>query len=265
MSKRERRRQSSALPEPTSRPTTDLELFGEENTVKPGTREEASIIDQSIFGTFSGVPAKELEKRVEELEAQLAEVDHKPGARFQISPVGVQFDENVSAEDIKQFLADVHNVESATHWMYGDALAFGEHRKWGEIYDWAVEITGKSKQTLENYAWVSRTFPNISERSEILKYKHYELLAGIEDSVKRYRVMHNAIDGRWSTRRLKSEIEGLALPSAFDQERTRLFNRRDKLIKMAFSKEVPREEMRALLRDEILFLEKLMRQIAEDD
>lgn len=205
------------------------------------------------------------EAAIEQLKNKLEEVKSlgETADQFKISPIGVEINQEASIEDVKRFIERVFAVESATHWMYGDALAFGENRKWGEIYEWAVEITGKSKQTLENYAWVSRTFSEISERSEKLKYKHYELLAGVKDKRKRMRLMIETEQNRWSTRRLQSEIDGKLLPTQLDKTQLQFEKRRDALQKLVERSNVSKQELQTLLYSEIEFLRQLMEKLEE--
>jgi hypothetical protein len=277
-SKRAKRRQNSGLPEPSKSVVPDIDVFSEvaqptptptngNHEAPPKVTDEvdsATLIDQGIFGGLSGRSAKEVEAENETLRTQLVEAKKNAQQFFQVSSVGVQIDKAASFDDIKQFIESVSHIESATHWMYGDALAFGESRKWGEIYDWAVTLTNKSKQTLENYAWVSRQFPEISERSEKLKYKHYELLAGVKDTKKRQKLMLQAIAERWSTRRLDAEIRSEPLPSMIEKERDRFDARRKRLEKLVMDHRVPRDELEDILSREITMLQDIMSKLKEN-
>lgn len=272
-SKRARRRQNSGLPEPTNNAVPELDVFSDiaptvENTDHHEDVTEAAdpakLVDQGIFGGFSGRSAKEVEAENAKLRTELVEAKKSTQQFFQVSAVGVEIDKGASFDDVKQFIERVSHIESATHWMYGDALAFGESRKWGEIYDWAVTLTNKSKQTLENYAWVSRQFPEISERSEKLKYKHYELLAGVKDTKKRKKLMLQAIAERWSTRRLESEIRNEPLPSVIDKERNRFDARRKQLEKLVTDHRIPKGELEDILSKEIALLQELMGKLKDE-
>lgn len=153
-------------------------------------------------------------QKIEQAKQQFLGIPNQQ-KRFLVRRTGVEIDLVTTRKEVEDFIQDVAHIESATHWMYGDALAFSLERPWGErgeLYEWAAQITGKTRQTMENYAWVSRTFPEISERSEILKYKHYELLAGVENIERRQQLLTSATENNWSTRRLEAEINGRPLP-----------------------------------------------------
>jgi hypothetical protein len=66
-------------------------------------------------------------------------------------------------------------LRDATAWWIGDWLLFGEGR-YGEKYADAVEATGRSKQTLKNYAWVAQNVPT-SRRRARLSWSHHEAIA----------------------------------------------------------------------------------------
>ena len=65
-----------------------------------------------------------------------------------------------------------------TAWALGDAIRFGE-AVYGERYAQAVEATGRAKQTLMNYAWVSGRVPP-SRRRAGLSWSHHEAVTRLK-------------------------------------------------------------------------------------
>lgn len=67
------------------------------------------------------------------------------------------------------------SLRDLTAWAIGDWLVFGE-AVYGERYAQAVEATGRSKATLQNYAWVAAAIPRSRRRSN-LTFSHHRLVA----------------------------------------------------------------------------------------
>jgi N6-adenosine-specific RNA methylase IME4 len=65
----------------------------------------------------------------------------------------------------------------ASAWWLGDWWAFGDHR-YGDRMDIA-RAEGWPAKTLMNHGSVSRAFPEISRRREVLAWSHHEVVAGL--------------------------------------------------------------------------------------
>lgn len=81
---------------------------------------------------------------------------------------------DLSFEKYEAILAWLGSVKRATSWAIGDAIIYGEHT-YGEKYAQAVEATGLTVGTLQNYVYVcSRVIP--SRRVEGVHFScHYEV------------------------------------------------------------------------------------------
>jgi len=170
------------------------------------SRDVAEGMTNNIFGGAPGPSAAELEREVEQLQHQLTERQNK----FIVTRNGIEISENATIDEILNKLEEVVAVETAVHWAYGDLLAFGEAQKWGAFYERAQEITGKSYQTLANYAWVARSI-HFSLRGEKLSYGHYKLIAKFQPK-QQEQWIQRVVNEKLSVRQLAAEIEGQKLP-----------------------------------------------------
>jgi hypothetical protein len=171
------------------------------------SRDIAEGMTNNIFGGTPGPSAAELEQEVEELHKQLVEQRNK----FVVTRTGIEISDDATLEDVLGKLEEVVAVETAIHWAYGDLLAYGEDRQWGTFYDRAQQITGKSYQTLANYAWVARSI-HFSLRGEKLSYGHYKLIAKFPPK-EQTRWINRVHDENLSVRQLAAAIEGESLPA----------------------------------------------------
>jgi hypothetical protein len=71
-------------------------------------------------------------------------------------------------------LTQLANLDSSVPWWIGDALVFGE-RTWGTRYAEIAAATGRTRQTLKNYAWVARSVPAENRDPELPWSFHREL------------------------------------------------------------------------------------------
>lgn len=67
---------------------------------------------------------------------------------------------------------ELFRVNAAWQWWVGDWLNYGE-RKYGQTYEQALSMTGKSIQTLMNVKSVAAEFET-SRRREVLSWSHHE-------------------------------------------------------------------------------------------
>jgi len=110
-------------------------------------------------------------------------------------------------------------LRDATAWWIGDWLIFGEF-VYGEKYAQAVEATGRSKQTLKNYAWVASKVP-ASRRKATLSWSHHEAIAKLDPREQRTWLGRAEKQG-WSIEELRGAmreletIEATAVPTVVE-------------------------------------------------
>lgn len=95
------------------------------------------------------------------------------------------------------------SIEHSVMWWIGDWLRFGE-RRYGEMYAQAVEVTGKSYDTLAQAKWVSGCYQSC-ERSQNLPWSHH-LVAAPLPPADRTEALRLAEANGWSVRELKQEV-----------------------------------------------------------
>lgn len=81
--------------------------------------------------------------------------------------------------DWLEFGKKLFELKQAIQWAIGDWINYGE-ANYGEKYAQALDATDISLQTLQNYAWLSKSF-DTSRRRENLSWSHHEAVKGIED------------------------------------------------------------------------------------
>src|SRR4051812_38054331 len=95
--------------------------------------------------------------------------------QVEFTDVALLIDESLSIWSWTDLVARLGMLESSIPWWIGDALVFGEHT-YGSKYADAVEATGRSLQTLKNYAWVARSVP-LENRDPALPWSLYREVA----------------------------------------------------------------------------------------
>lgn len=95
--------------------------------------------------------------------------------RFRLTKVGLVAEGYVTETDWKAVYAHVSQIHDSLAWVIGDWCNMGE-RTWGKSFDQLVELTGLKKETLWDYAWVSRSVET-SIRIEVLSFSHHRLVA----------------------------------------------------------------------------------------
>ncbi len=99
-----------------------------------------------------------------------------PGFRFQ--KTGLQIDEALTEDDWKSGLSLLQRAEESLRWWVGDWVAFGEKR-YGRTYEEIEQITGLSRGSLWNAAYVSGAVEP-SRRREDLSWSHHQEVAKLE-------------------------------------------------------------------------------------
>ena len=139
-----------------------------------------------------------------------------PGVHF--VSTGAVFDEGLSWESYCHYMSAVLAIAGQVPYLIGDGLLEGE-RKWPDTYTQAVEITGRSIQTLYNYASILRSFPQ-SRR-----------IPGVSIGVLDY-------------------ARSIKLPDGSPD-----IGRQDEFVRQAHARGLNREEFRQLVREEVQGIE----------
>lgn len=124
-----------------------------------------------------------------------------PLGRASASPVGLIRTDRMNRPDWDAIGRDLGRLYKAAQWVIGDWLLIGE-TKWGTTYETAMELTGLDEQTLMNYKYVAKAYPEISLRREKLSWSHH---ASIAAHPERITLLEEAERERWPVRKLKEE------------------------------------------------------------
>jgi len=92
----------------------------------------------------------------------------------QLKPTGLLLPESLSYELWEQVGFTLGVLRDLTAWALGDWILFGEG-VFGEMYAQGVEVTGRKKDTLLEYARVARQVPR--ERRRNLSFTHHQIVA----------------------------------------------------------------------------------------
>ena len=96
------------------------------------------------------------------------------GEKIHIGDRGLEFDDDVTLADIKEFAEKLKTVESAIQWMWGDlviqcgVMAIED----ADLKDIAI-LSGYTVETLYNFAGIARLFPP-SDRGILPSFTHYK-------------------------------------------------------------------------------------------
>src|SRR3990172_3948456 len=77
--------------------------------------------------------------------------------QFELTPVGVQIDEDTTEEQWNDLGGALFRMDSAMQWLIGDWLRFGE-RKYKKTYKEIAKRTGYDENSLYQFVWVCRKF-----------------------------------------------------------------------------------------------------------
>lgn len=92
----------------------------------------------------------------------------------------------------------------AIQWWIGDWLLYGEH-KWREKYAQAIQVTGRSEQTLMNYAFVAKAISPSRRREQVDFSTHAEVASLEEDDQER--ILAKAAKENSTKRQVRREAE----------------------------------------------------------
>ena len=134
------------------------------------------------------------------------------GARGEAA--ALRLPEELARDAWQAMLPRLASLERATPWWLGDALAFGERRRWGTYAEIARQ-TRRSAQGLRNRASVSRRVPAERRRPE-LSWRAHRVVADADLSPdEQVAWLSRAVDERWTSDELAKKI-GVAATASGD-------------------------------------------------
>jgi N6-adenosine-specific RNA methylase IME4 len=120
-----------------------------------------------------------------------------------VSRTGLQLPNDLTFERWKDIGEQLKLAESSVSWWVGDWLAFGE-KKYGEMYQEAMDVTGAAYQTLANAKYVSDQI-EISRRRENLSFSHHAEVASLEPAIAD-KLLRDAEKHEWKRKDLRHHI-----------------------------------------------------------
>lgn len=94
-------------------------------------------------------------------------------------------------------------------WRIADLLIEGETR-YGEMYADAASRIGLSPDTLKQYVWVARKFPENRRRDTVyLTFSHYQEASRFDDTGLQERALDLAEGQMWSSREMRTHVSGV--------------------------------------------------------
>jgi hypothetical protein len=122
---------------------------------------------------------------------------------------------SLSQEEFEDLLGTLVRVEHSAPWWIGDAIAYST-RRWGRTYALATKATGKSPNTLRNYAWVSRKVPP-ENRDPSLPWRSHYLVASMGPDDQRLWLAHARKWG-WTSAELHEQVQASRSAEADPEE-----------------------------------------------
>lgn len=120
-----------------------------------------------------------------------------------LDPIGLDLDPELPVdlyEDIGRALGLIRDMSA---WALGDWLLFGERAYGEDRWAQAIEVTGRSKATLQNYLRVALSLPRKSKRRyATLSWSHHEAVASLPPAEQR-RLLAMAVKKGWSVEELR--------------------------------------------------------------
>lgn len=132
-----------------------------------------------------------------------AKVSHRRCGGIAISTVGLTFPVNTTYEEWLRAGAQISRIVNSSAWCLGDWLVRGQDR-YTDRYRRAIDEVGLDYQTLRNYAWVARRFPQ-KRRREQLSFQHHAEVAALPESEQDY-WLNQAENGGWARNQLRREL-----------------------------------------------------------
>lgn len=120
-----------------------------------------------------------------------------------LAPNALTLPSDLPFEQWCQIGEQLNLFEQGVQWWIGDWINYGETR-YGEKYLQAIEETGRSYDTLTQYAWVAKTWESCTRVQ--LSWSHHRLLAGQKDRDKWTKL---SLENKWSVSELSRQLQGI--------------------------------------------------------
>lgn len=139
-----------------------------------------------------------------------------PGRRTSVS---LEMPETMTFEEWQNLGESLQSVAKGVMWWIGDWLRYGE-RRWGEMYAQAVDVSGRSYETVRSAKWVAERFDTVRRLTD-LSWSHHQEAASLP-AADADEVLSIAAAEGWSTRETRAEVNrrknaqriGAPMPSA---------------------------------------------------
>jgi len=126
-----------------------------------------------------------------------------PGCEF--TPTSLILPPNLTYDQWDRIGRQLQLAGLAIQWWIGDWLIYGEH-KWREKYINAVQVTGRSEQTLMNYQYVAKAITP-SRRREKLEFSVHAEVASLDEEDQERILSKAANEPRPTVRGVRREAE----------------------------------------------------------
>ena len=146
----------------------------------------------------------------EDLAADLFSADGIPGVPLAtgifLTPSGVRIVGDPSLEAFIESVQRCQRLANASLWCLGDLLYYGEQRHdWGETYTQAIDVTGKSVDTLMQAVRLSKAYPP-EMRVPDVSWSHHRVALAVKDPVTRKETLETAAREGHSVADLRQQL-----------------------------------------------------------
>jgi hypothetical protein len=127
-----------------------------------------------------------------------------PNSKFTLTPTGIEFHEELNFDEWKLLGIELGKADNAVAFMIGDWINYGEGR-YGERINEAIKLTGLTRQTIWEYAYVTRRIQPFA-RAKDLDYSIHRTVAKLKTPEEQKHWLDIAEEHDLSVRRLRKSI-----------------------------------------------------------
>jgi hypothetical protein len=120
-----------------------------------------------------------------------------------VTRVGLRMADDLGYDNWAQAGIRLAQVIDSSCWCLGDWLVYGK-RHFPDTYERAINAAGLKYQTLRNYAWIARRFPQ-ERRRDGLTFQHHAEVASLQEEAQE-RLLREAEESSWTTKQLRSRV-----------------------------------------------------------
>ena len=118
-----------------------------------------------------------------------------------VTATSLSFNRELRFEEWDTLMQHLLSMEQSVQWWLGDMLLYGE-AAYGEKYAQAATLSGRSINTLANWVYISKAFPQ-NRRRESVRWSCYRELAPIRDEQEQDGWLDAVEDGGWTREELR--------------------------------------------------------------